>query len=174
ARLRRAAVRPPPATGMVVGRRRPWHRRRPAAGWGPLAAAAAVVMIVGLVLGGVVGHRVGTGSAKAVPTPSASVPEPGERITATDASTHVTATVVMRREAWGTYAEISLGGVPGGSSCRWWVVTRSGEREALGSWYVPYAVGHGEYESATMYPREQIAAFQVATLDGRHLVTVRA
>ncbi|RFU43352.1 hypothetical protein DZF91_01565 [Actinomadura logoneensis] len=154
--------------------RRPWHRRRPAAGWPLLAAAAAVVMVVGLVLGGVAGNLVGGDAPRSVPTPSATAPEPGERITATDASTHVKATVLLRREAWGTYAEIMLDGVPAGSACRWFVVARSGAREALGSWYVPYASGEGEYYGATWYPRDQIASFQVVTLDGRHLVTVPA
>ncbi|WP_051469160.1 zf-HC2 domain-containing protein [Actinomadura oligospora] len=169
-----------PAPGILDGllarveaeRRRPWYRRRPAAGWTPLAAAAAVVMAVGLVLGGVVGRQV-AGGPQAGPRPSGTSSAPSETRTATDASTHVTASVVLRRGAWGTRAEITVGGVPQGSACRWFLVTRSGEREMLGSWYVPYAEGGGAYGATTMYPRDQIASFQVDTLDGRKLVTIR-
>ncbi|MEV5570942.1 zf-HC2 domain-containing protein [Spirillospora sp. NPDC052269] len=152
-------------------RRRPWYRRRPAVGWTPMAVAASVIMVVGLVLGGVVGHQV-AGAPQAGPGPSATSAAPGETRTATDGSTHVTASVLLRQSAWGTHAEITVGGVRPGSSCRWYVVTRSGERESLGSWYVPYAADHAKYGATTMYSRDRIASFQVDTLDGRHLVTI--
>ncbi|MFC5184046.1 zf-HC2 domain-containing protein [Actinomadura harenae] len=176
-----------PGPGVLAGlleraaaeRRRPWHRRRhrrrPAGGWTLPALAAAALMIIGLVVGGVTGRQV-AGTPRAVPSPPSATGSaaPGETWAATDASTHVTASVVLRRETWGTRAEISVGGVPEGARCRWYVVTRTGERELLGSWYVPYAAGRGQYGATTMYPRDQIASFQVDAVGGGHLVTIRA
>ncbi|MCP2343658.1 zf-HC2 domain-containing protein [Actinomadura rupiterrae] len=171
-----------PAPGVLDGllakaaeeSRRPWFRRRPAVGWTPLAAAAAVLMVFGLLLGGVVGHQVaGTPQARPSPT-STSTEEPGEKLTGTNPSNHVTASVVVRRESWGTYSEITITGVPKGSRCRWYLVTKAGKREMLGSWSVPSANGEGEYEGATMYSRDQIMSFQVDTLEGHRLVTIPA
>ncbi|MFC4912864.1 zf-HC2 domain-containing protein [Actinomadura gamaensis] len=171
-----------PAPGVLDGllaraaaeRSGPWYRRLPSVSRAPLAAAAAVIMVVGLLLGGVVGHQVAGTRPQAGPPPSSSSEEPGEKVSATNPSTHVTASVVMRSESWGTYSEITVTGVPKGNKCRWYVITRSGKREMLGSWYVSSSEGEGEYEGNTMYPRNQIASFEVDTLEGHRLVTIPA
>lgn len=65
-----------------------------------------------------------------------------------------------------------LAGAPFGGHCRWYAVSRSGQRDPLGSWYVAYERGYGRFESSTMFRRDQIRAFEVVTLDGRPIITI--
>ncbi|GGQ12891.1 hypothetical protein GCM10010187_31450 [Actinomadura coerulea] len=50
--------------------------------------------------------------------------------------------------------------------------TRDGRRDALGSWYVPYDEGCGEYRGSTMFPRGRLFSFEIVGLDGRPLLTI--
>jgi hypothetical protein len=96
----------------------------------------------------------------------------GERITAEDPRSSVKGYVVLHRKAWGTEVELHLAGVPKGSHCRLLVIARDGRRDALGSWYVPYDEGYGEYRGSTMFPRGQLFSFEIVGLDGRPLLTI--
>lgn len=152
-------------------------------GWaGPLAAAACVLLIAGVLLGGFLYPSGGRDGAAPRPSatvasrpPGASPPPPTppvEQITAEDPQTNIKAIVNLRRKAWGTEVELYLRGVPKGSSCRLMVIARDGRRDALGSWYVPYGEGYGEYRGSTMFPRGQLYSFEIVGLDGRPLLTI--
>lgn len=80
--------------------------------------------------------------------------------------------MVLHRKPWGTEVELHLAGVPKGSHCRLQVIARDGRRDALGSWYVPYDEGYGEYRGSTMFPRGQLFSFEIVGLDGRPLLTI--
>ncbi|WP_396449954.1 anti-sigma factor family protein [Actinomadura sp.] len=158
-------------------RRRGWLGRlrggRGAAGWAPLAAAACLLLVVGGLFGGFV-LPIGRDGTVAEPPPSAtaSPAATAERISAADPKSNVKGYVVLRKKEWGTEVELHLSGVPKGSRCRLLVVARDGRRDALGSWYVPYDKGYGEYVGSTMFPRGQLFSFEVVGLDGRPLLTI--
>ncbi|NVI92440.1 hypothetical protein HUX53_35505, partial [Actinomadura sp. BRA 177] len=142
-------------------------------GWAPLAAVACLLLVVGGLFGGFVLPRGSDGGA-AKPAPSAT-PEPAataERISAANPASNIKGYVVLRKKEWGTEVELHLAGVPKGSRCRLQVIARDGRRDALGSWYVPYDEGYGEYRGSTMFPRGQLFSFEVVGLDGRPLLTI--
>lgn len=140
--------------------------------WMPLSAAAAVVLLVGFVLGGLLW---GGGVGQPNPRPSESVSAPPtvavEQAAATDPTTHVSARVKMARQDWGTALSIRLDNAPGGDRCSLIVWSKSGRRDVAASWQVEQE-GYGDYEGSTMIFREQLSAFQVVTTDGKTLVTV--
>ncbi|MFA1550815.1 anti-sigma factor [Actinomadura chokoriensis] len=176
---------PPPELldGLLVRaaeRRRGWFGRlgrpgggRGAGGWAPLAAAACLLLVIGGLFGGFV-RPIGSGGTAADPSSSAT-PSPAvtaERISAENPASNIEGYVVLRRQEWGTEVELHLAGVPKGSHCRLLVIARDGRRDALGSWYVPYDEGYGEYRGSTMFPRGQLFSFEVVGLDGRPLLTI--
>lgn len=154
-----------------------------AARWAPLAAAACLLLAVGVLFGGFLlpfGPR-DAASTPAVPaSPSVSAPPSGapsgegdvERIAAENPETDVKGYVLLRKKQWGTEVELHLSGVPKGSHCRMLVIARDGRRDALGSWYVPYDEGYGEYRGSTMFPRGQLFSFEIVGLDGKPLLTI--
>ncbi|NYD47302.1 anti-sigma factor RsiW [Actinomadura luteofluorescens] len=147
------------------------------AGWAPPAAAACLLLVVGGLFGGLLfpSRTDGPGAGPPPSPPASTSAAPvvaGERITASDPRSAVKGYVVLRRKAWGTEVELHLAGVPKGSHCRLLVIARDGRRDALGSWYVPYDEGYGEYRGSTMFPRGQLFSFEVVGLDGRPLLTI--
>lgn len=95
-----------------------------------------------------------------------------ERIAAENPDTGIKGYVLLRKKQWGTEVELHLSGVPKGSHCRMLVIARDGRRDALGSWYVPYDEGYGEYRGSTMFPRGQLFSFEIVGLDGKPLLTI--
>ncbi|MFB4308678.1 anti-sigma factor family protein [Actinomadura sp. GTD37] len=146
---------------------------RGAGGWAPLAAAACLLLVIGGLLGGLV-LPIGSDGTAAAPPPSATAPPAAtaERISAANPASNIKGYVVLRRKEWGTEVELHLAGVKKGSHCRLLVIARDGRRDALGSWYVPYDEGYGEYRGSTMFPRGQLFSFEIVGLDGRPLLTI--
>ncbi|WP_433476603.1 anti-sigma factor family protein [Spirillospora sp. CA-142024] len=178
---------PPPELldGLLVKaaeRRRGWlgPLGRPAGGrgrgWAPLAAAACLLLVVGGLFGGLLfPSRTGDGTAAKPPPSATSTPAPttaGERITAENSKSNIKGYVVLHRKQWGTEVELHLAGVRKGSHCKLLVIARDGRRDALGSWYVPYDEGYGEYRGSTMFPRGQLFSFEIVSEDGRPLLTI--
>jgi hypothetical protein len=110
----------------------------------------------------------------------------GEKITATDPATKVTATVAMEEKAWGTHAVLRLKNVTGPQKCSLIAVGKNGERETVTSWSVP-AWGYGVPNATTDQAKQplyvhggaafepnQIDHFEVMTFDGKRLVEVDA
>lgn len=157
-----------------------WLLRR---GWPMLAAAAGVLVVVGLMFGWLA--RSGDkdpGLAGPVPTvshpPTRTVrstqpPQPGERLSGRDAGTGVWATIIVKPKSSGTYAELHLGGVSPGMRCRLEAVGRDGTRDSLGSWLVPDGEYH-DFHGTTMLLRDEVAAFKIVTPAGRELLTIPA
>ncbi|NKZ02436.1 anti-sigma factor family protein [Actinomadura latina] len=142
-------------------------------GWAPLAAAACLLLVLGSLFGGFVLPVGSDGGTVANPPPAAtSGPPETERISAANPEGDIKGYVVLRKKEWGTEVELHLAGVPKGSHCRLLVIARDGRRDALGSWYVPYEEGYGEYVGSTMFPRGQLFSFEIVGLDGRPLLTI--
>ncbi|TDC90330.1 zf-HC2 domain-containing protein [Actinomadura sp. 7K507] len=144
------------------------------AGWAPLATAACLLLVAGALFGGFL-LPFGSQDAASPPPPSASPsasPTDVERIAAENPSTDIKGYVLLKKKQWGTEVELHLAGVPKGSHCRLQVIARDGRRDALGSWYVPYDEGYGEYRGSTMFPRGQLYSFEIVGLDGQPLLTI--
>lgn len=99
-------------------------------------AAAVVLLIAGPVVGVVVGrHSVRT------PTPTDSVAAElvmmGERHTATDAATGVSAVVGLEQRDWGTHIAIELKGLKGPLTCDLVAVGKDGKSQVVTNWIVP-------------------------------------
>ncbi|WP_306454830.1 anti-sigma factor [Streptomyces sp. WZ.A104] len=109
-----------------------------------------------------------------------------EKVSATDPTTRVGATVGMEEKAWGTHTVLELKNVKGPQKCTLIAVSKTGEEEVVTSWSVP-RWGYG-IEGATnptakapLYvhggaamDREDIDRFEVRTFDGERLVEIGA
>ncbi|WP_149181491.1 zf-HC2 domain-containing protein [Streptomyces sp. TRM49041] len=107
-----------------------------------------------------------------------------EKVTATDATTKVSATVGMEAKGWGTDAMLELKNVKGPLKCRLVAVSKTGEEEVVTSWSVPkwgYGIADSPQEMAkkplyvhggAAMDRNDIAHFEVRTFDGHSLVKI--
>ncbi|WP_030589188.1 anti-sigma factor [Streptomyces anulatus] len=109
-----------------------------------------------------------------------------EKVSATDPTTQVGATVGMEEKAWGTHTVLELKNVKGPQKCNLVAVSKTGEEEVVTSWSVP-RWGYG-IEGATnptakspLYvhggaamDRKDIDRFEVRTFDGERLVEIGA
>ncbi|MFF2858328.1 anti-sigma factor family protein [Streptomyces rubiginosohelvolus] len=109
-----------------------------------------------------------------------------EKVSATDPTTRVGASVGMEEKAWGTHTVLELKNVKGPQKCTLVAVSRTGEEEIVTSWSVPqwgYGI-EGATNPAAKAPlyvhggaamdREDIARFEVRTFDGERLVEIGA
>ncbi|NEB75192.1 zf-HC2 domain-containing protein [Streptomyces sp. SID14478] len=185
------AARPGPklAESLVdeVARRRAGKRRRGLY----LVAAAAALIIGGPLTVMAVTDDGGSGGTVAEPHPTSPAEDAffhhmQEKVSATDATTKVSATVGMEKKAWGTHTVLELKNVKGPLTCSLVAVGKNGERETVTTWAVP-KWGYGIKDSAhgsAKYPlyvhggaafdRNQIDRFEVETLGGKRLVEVNA
>jgi hypothetical protein len=167
-----------------VSERRAQKRRK---GFYLVAAAAA------LIIGGplVVMATNGGGDSGQQATPLAATAQSHfdaltDKVSATDATTGVSATIAMAEKKWGTDAVLQLKGVKGPLKCSLVAVGKDGERQTLSSWSVPkwgYGIPEAKQEEsknplyigggAALKPNE-IAHFEVMTFDGKKLVQVEA
>lgn len=168
-----------------VSERRAQKRRR---SFYMVAAAAA------LIVGGPLTVLAVNGGNEGTTTPQAHATSPAkaafdvmtDKVTATDASTKVTAVVAMEPKAWGTHAVLELKNVAGPEKCSLIAVGKNGERETVTSWSVP-TWGYGlpnaktDESKAPLYVHggaaftpNEIDHFEVMTFDGKQLVEVDA
>ncbi|GHH76416.1 hypothetical protein GCM10018793_22050 [Streptomyces sulfonofaciens] len=163
-------------------------RRRRRAGF--LVAAAAALIVAGPVavagLGGGGGSAQQPPSAGAAGASDADLRQMPERVHATDAATNVSATLGLADTPWGTDTVLELRNLKGPLTCSLTAVGTDGTRQTVTSWSVPsfgYGLPGSSYPAAKhpLYVRgsaaldlDDIDHFEVATLDGRHLVTVDA
>lgn len=158
-----------------------------------LVAAAAALIIGGPVAAFAVTAGDGGGGRSVAADPHPTSPAEDaffqhmeEKVSATDATTRVGATVGMEKKAWGTHTVLELKNVKGPQKCTLIAVSRTGEEEVVTSWSVPQW-GYG-IEGATnptakapLYvhggaamDREDIDRFEVRTFDGERLVEIGA
>lgn len=109
-----------------------------------------------------------------------------DRVTATDTSTKVTATVAMKEKPWGTAGVVQLSNVKGPLKCSLIAVGKNGERETMTSWSVPdegYGIPNAKTEMAKQplyaqggaaFKVNEIDHFEVMTFDGKKLVQINA
>jgi putative zinc finger protein len=150
-----------------------------------LVAAAAVLIAGGplAVLAASGGSDGGHGS-QAVGPAQAAFEGMGDRVTATDPKTHVTATIAVDKKNWGTHTVLQLKNVTGPEKCSLIAVGKNGERETVTSWSVPdwgYGIANAKSDEAknplyvhggAAFTPNQIDHFEVMTFDGKKLVEV--
>ncbi|GAA2615454.1 zf-HC2 domain-containing protein [Actinomadura fulvescens] len=149
--------------------------------WVPLAAAAAVLLAAGTLIGVQLAGGPDGGSRRPTaertvtpPPPPPTKPPKAEEITASSPDRKLSAHVMLIKKRWGTSVELYLRGAPYGASCRLVAVAKDGRRDALGSWHVAYRRGYGAYHGSTMFQRDQLYSFEVVTVDGQPLLTIPA
>lgn len=161
------------------------HKRR--RGFYMIAAAAALIIAGPLAVLAVNGG--GDSGQSATPlaaTAKAAFSTMSDKVTATDASTKVTATVAMEKKDWGTWGVVQLSNVKGPQKCSLIAVGKNGERETMTSWSVPnwgYGIANAKTEEAKQplyaqggaaFKPNEIDHFEVMTFDGKKLVQVDA
>ncbi|MGW0763929.1 anti-sigma factor family protein [Streptomyces sp. NPDC002676] len=163
-----------------VAQKRAQKRRR---GFYLVAAAAALIVGGPLVVLTTSGGSDNGGMQAMGPAQSAFQTMSDKR-TATDAATHVTATVATEKREWGTHAVLELKNVTGPKRCSLVAVGKNGERETVTSWSVPdwgYGVSNAKSDEAkkplyvhggAAFSPNQIDHFEVMTFEGKKLVEV--
>ncbi|MEU9609561.1 zf-HC2 domain-containing protein [Streptomyces sp. NPDC048057] len=166
---------PPPSRRRLVqevgrARRRARMRRR-----------KVVVAVLALAFAVLVGAYAARPPGKPAPAPRSAA---GERLTAVDAGTGVTAWAAVTDRGWGTEVELRLAGLRGPAACRLVAVGRDGVEHPVLSWRVP-PQGHGtgapdggaalEVQGGTNVPSWEIDRWEVREDGtGRLLVTLRS
>lgn len=152
--------------------------------------AASVALIVGgpLAVFAAVGgsDSGGGGDTMAMGPAQAAFQTMSDKKSATDPSTHVSATVAVEKKAWGTHAVLQLKNVTGPEKCSLIAVGKNGERETVTSWSVPnwgYGLPNAKSEQAknplyvhggAAFEPNQIDHFEVMTFGGKKLVDIDA
>ncbi|MFI6015506.1 anti-sigma factor family protein [Streptomyces sp. NPDC051243] len=107
-----------------------------------------------------------------------------DKVSGTDSTTGVTATVAMSEKLWGTETALELSGVKGPLKCSMIFVSKDGERETAASWSVPkwgYGIPDAKTEQArnplyisggvSMSP-DQVDHIEIMDFDGNKLAEV--
>ncbi|MFD9005175.1 anti-sigma factor family protein [Streptomyces sp. NPDC059582] len=168
-----------------VSERRALKRRR-----GFFLVAAAAALIIGgplTVLAATGGSDNGGNAGNMAAGPAQSAFQTmSDKKSATDPTTHVTATVAVEQKAWGTHAVLQLKNVAGPEKCSLIAVGKNGERETVTSWAVPnwgYGLPDAKTEEAknplyvhggAAFTPNEIDHFEVMTFGGKRLVEVDA
>ncbi|MFB6437237.1 anti-sigma factor family protein [Streptomyces sp. NPDC056411] len=170
--------------GEVTATRRGRARRR------LFLVAAAVVLIVGgpLAALSLKGGAADPPAPAAPPLASAVRAQyaEGEKVTSVDPDTKVSAGVSMASRPWGTQVVLELANVKGPLSCSLIAVGKDGHRQTVTTWAVPKG-GYGIPGSPAKWNREPLYAaggaaldrgdidhFEISTLEGKRLATVKA
>jgi anti-sigma factor RsiW len=141
-------------------------QRRRVTRWRNLAAAAAVVIVAGGAAAGAVSL---TGSA--APRPPAAVAGHWERVQATDPATRAHLVVRYAAQSWGTRLDVSVTGIPAGTTCQFWVLGSHGHRWQSGGWTVTSLYRSSSYPGSSPLPASAVRGFEVTS---GHTVLVRA
>ena len=135
-----------------------------------LAVAASLVLLAGGVGVGIV-----TRPHQAPPSQVIA----GQRDSAIDPGTGVSATVGLVAKTWGTQVTLDLARVRGPLECQLIAVSTTGERRVVTGWFVPsagYGVpghpGHLLIHGGTAIPRGQLASLAVTVVHSRTLVSI--
>ncbi|MET8179459.1 zf-HC2 domain-containing protein [Streptomyces sp. NPDC005336] len=167
---------------VTVGRRASGRRRL------YLVAAAAVLIVGGPLAGAALtaGSDNGGTTQEAVGTPKAVFEQSGQKYSAVDPVTKVDAAVSLTQKGWGTSVALKLGNVKGPRSCDLVAIGKDGREETVTTWAVPtsgYGVKDGDgsrWSKEPLYAQggaamntNEIAGFEIRTLDGKRLAEVR-
>ncbi|MFF3343378.1 anti-sigma factor family protein [Streptomyces flavidovirens] len=154
--------------GVAAGRRRRGRRRL------RLVAAAAALIIAGPVAALGLQARAGDDDGGGTVL----------RYAATDPASGVSASVALQERGWGSGVGLELARVEGPLTCELIAVGKGGEKQTVTTWAVPpggYGMpgveGHEEplrTRGGSALRGNEIDRFEVRTLDGRRLVTIKA
>ncbi|MFJ9536504.1 anti-sigma factor family protein [Streptomyces sp. NPDC101225] len=153
-----------------------------------LVAAAAALIIGGplTVMAASGGNDSGTQATPLAAGAKAAFGTISDKVTATDTSTKVKATVAMEKKDWGTWGVVELSNVKGPLKCSLIAVGKNGERETMSSWSVPkwgYGIPNAKAPEAKLplyaqggaaFQPNEIDHFEVMTFDGKKLVQIDA
>ncbi|MET7475480.1 zf-HC2 domain-containing protein [Streptomyces sp. NPDC005648] len=169
-----------------VAERRAVKRRK---GFYLVAAAAALIIGGPLTVMAVNGGDSGTTNNTATPQTTGAKAAFGtlsDKVSATDPSTKVKATVAMEQKDWGTWGVVELSNVKGPLKCSLIAVGKNGERETMSTWAVPkwgYGIPNAKTVEAkaplyaqggAAFKPNEIDHFEIMTFDGKKLVQVDA
>ncbi|WNE96900.1 zf-HC2 domain-containing protein [Streptomyces luomodiensis] len=153
-----------------------------------LVAAAAVLIVGGPLAGAALTASSDDdgGKDQAAVSTSQQVYDQGRKYSAVDPVTKVDASVSLQQKGWGTSVALKLGNLKGPRSCDLVAIGKDGHEETVTTWAVPssgYGVKDGDgsrWSKEPLYAQggaamntDEIARFEVRTLDGRRLAEVR-
>ncbi|MEP7025741.1 MAG: zf-HC2 domain-containing protein [Actinomycetota bacterium] len=152
-----------PPAALLAALLREVSARRAAGRWrGIVAVAAAVVFAIAI---GVAGAHILVPGTQAHPPSAIAAPEV---VRGYDAQTHVSAIVSYTATSWGTTMDVSVQGIPAGTTCQLWVVNQDGTRSPAGSWKVAYGHTHEVYPAEVSLAASDVREFQV--ISGNHVI----
>ncbi|WP_328611034.1 zf-HC2 domain-containing protein [Amycolatopsis sp. NBC_00345] len=135
-----------------------------------LTLAAAAVIAVVAVGGGVV---IGRQTAPA-PTPVAQAPVPGTReVAATNAATGASLTASVIPAAGWVKVHVAVKGIPVGEKCQLVITSKTGEQWVAGSWQVSGKASSTGFDGSAVVAPGDVGSVGIVTLDGRDLVSAR-
>ncbi|MGY0060369.1 zf-HC2 domain-containing protein [Streptomyces sp. LZ34] len=149
--------------------------------------AAAAVLIIGGPLGAVAltSDDGSNTTVSAATTVSEAFERMSAKVQATDPDTKVNAAIALDDKKWGTDGMLRLKNVKGPLACSLIAVSKSGEKQVMTTWSVPpqgYGIPDSPDKSAraplftqggAAYQLADIDRFEVRTLDGKLLVSVK-
>jgi hypothetical protein len=134
--------------------------------------AAAAVIAVTAVIGAVGWNAVNPGSpAHSHNSAIQGAPSNWPALHATNAATHVTATVRYSPRTWGTMLDTNITGVPAGAKCQLVVTDSAGHSSVVSGWTATYDQNSVWYPGASSVSLASVHSFQV-TSQGKVLVTI--
>lgn len=144
------------------------------------SVAAAVVLVAGGVTGGLLVGRSDGNQPQVTGSPSVQLLVTGEEFRATDPTTGIVARMGLESKGWGTHVALELARVTGPQQCQLIAIGKDGTNEVAMTWSVP-PKGYGTAENpapltvhgGTSVKRDQLDRFEVRTLDGQILATIR-
>jgi hypothetical protein len=160
----RAEAEPEPAGHHVAEHAAGSSRKR-----GPwLLIAAAVVVVAGALVGGVLIGRQSVDTDVASTTPAGS-----KQVTVTDTATNVKmATTVEPRPGW-SWVNVSLTNLTAGDMCEMLVTDKAGKTYVAGSWVVSEKAAKegSRFGGGVLVPIDQVKSVEIRTVQGEHVAT---
>ncbi|NEA35229.1 zf-HC2 domain-containing protein [Streptomyces sp. SID13031] len=134
-----------------------------------LLVAAAVVVVAGALVGGVLIGRQSVDEVVADTTP----PAGSKQVTATDAKTKVTmATTVEPRTGW-AWINVKLTNLKAGDQCEMLITDKAGKIYVAGSWVISEKAAKegSRFGGGVLVPIDQVKSVEIKTAQGAHIVT---
>ncbi|MEV6414473.1 zf-HC2 domain-containing protein [Kribbella sp. NPDC051718] len=133
-----------------------------------LLVAAAVVVVAGALVGGVLIGRQTVDTDVAGTTPAGS-----KQVTVTDAATKVRmATTVEPRAGW-SWINVNLTNLKAGDQCEMLVTDKSGKTYVAGSWVISEKAAKegSRFGGGVLVPIDQVKSVEIKTVQGEHVAT---
>ncbi|MFF4346000.1 zf-HC2 domain-containing protein [Streptomyces sp. NPDC001530] len=97
------------------------------------------------------------------------------QVAATDASTGVWAQVTTQDRVWGSEVDVQVKDAGGPHACQLVAVGKDGSEQTVTSWMEPPHDGEAtSMQGGAALQPDEISRFEVRTMDGKHLVTLKA